>query len=199
MAGDILATSASIVGVEREFSTARRQAEFNRTYRPDTFEAIMIAKSAIREENAQTIEDALFSESIGDDLGLPCANLREEVETRKKHLLEILEEDNGFISDGPDSDGGEDEDREPAIEISDDERSDDDIFDEEGSIDNPSPEEDSLGDLFVEEDSYRDELESVDILATASSDVVIPDSLRPVKRQRYIPLNVRGGKKRRTC
>ena len=187
MAGDIFATSASIVGVEREFSRARRQAEFNRTYQSDTFEAIMIAKGAIREENAQAIEDAFLDETIGDDLGLESANLREEVETRQRHVQEILEEGRGFISEGPDSEGSSDEDKDEDEDDDDDDDDDDDKDEDEDKDREPVIE--ISDDISDEEDSGN---------PTLSRNVVVPDSHPPPQQQKRVAFrNTRGRKRRR--
>ena len=69
MARDILAVAGAGVGVERTFSTARNQSDYNRQYSPDTFSAIMLAR---HRQRGNHLEIAIAEDSIGLLNGQVC-------------------------------------------------------------------------------------------------------------------------------
>jgi hypothetical protein len=113
MARDYLCSPATSVGVERQFYLARCQAEFNRPYSRDTFEALMLVKDSIRQERRIALDAPLDQDEedsdYGDNGGLSGKELLEEFDTRRVHLAHIMmggDKDHPIIliSDDEDSD-----------------------------------------------------------------------------------------------
>ena len=111
MARDYLCASASIVGVEREFFHARCQSEFNRSYRSNTFEAMMLVKHKLKLDRKTEVEKQLeLQEELGDTGGVDLDGLPAECDTRKRHnnlVLSALNEDRELLISDSESDGFE--------------------------------------------------------------------------------------------
>jgi hypothetical protein len=120
MARHFLSVAATTVSVERLFYLARCQAEFNRTYSRETFEALMMSKIWIRHQENRQLEDEyeIIIEELGDSTGLSVEELPKERDTRKANLFELLGNGDAYanlISDCEDGDESEEEDEEASL------------------------------------------------------------------------------------